>query len=196
MRPLGERPLVYLRRKRLGFSLIEVVVASAIFAVSIVAVVGLIGPMSQRVGDVVDTEVSAKLAGAIESEMQRIGFARITGDPDVSDDAAAVLAANSGGTRVLLAAGPDPEADHPLNHPTLPGIAMRDRYFRVRLVLAAPFDPSTSSAVFVRADVAWPLNIPTGPANPAAVQVDDDLNYTEIPVGQRRTLSYFFAVRR
>jgi type II secretory pathway pseudopilin PulG len=62
-----------LRRDRaLAFTLIEVVVASGLLAVTVVAVLGLQGAMVRSVADVTERARVAQLADAIEVELRRL----------------------------------------------------------------------------------------------------------------------------
>jgi len=186
-----------------AFSLIEVVIASAIFAASIFAVIGLMAPMSRRVEDVIDSEVAARLTGSIDGELRRLGFAAVSApgflsamDPSLSNPQPLTLVADQTGSRVLLDCDdPTYPANNRLDDASLPGIANRDRYFQIRLNLVEPFDSVNSPAVFVRADVLWPYYVPIGPAGTTSVEVDDD-PHEVVPIGQRQTMSYFFAIRR
>jgi type II secretory pathway pseudopilin PulG len=65
------------RRTWRAFSLIEVVVAVGIFAVSIVAVIGLLGPASKSVAEIRDTDDATRVVGSIQALVQ--GFAE---EPD------------------------------------------------------------------------------------------------------------------
>lgn len=180
--------------RRAAFSLIEVVIATAIFAVAIVAVVGLLSPMTRRAEDVIDSEVAARLSASIQTELERVGF---TTSVTLTDGAGALeLVANDTGTLVRLVSGPAP-ANRPPNDTDLPGIPNRDRYFRIflgRQTGTLAYDPTNSAVLALRADVEWPYWIPEGPAtpNPASVSTDP---HTEVPEGQRQRLSYFFALR-
>lgn len=55
-----------------AFSLVEVVIAVGIFAISIVAVIGLLGPTNKSVADVRDTDDATRVVGALQAELQRI----------------------------------------------------------------------------------------------------------------------------
>lgn len=176
-----------------GFSLIEVVIATAVFAVAIVAVVGLMGPMTKRAEDVIDSEVAARLSASIQSELERIGFA--TG-VSLTSGVSLELVASADGTLVRVLSGAAP-ANRPPNDSELPGIPNRDRYFRIFLsrqtgVLA--YNPATSGSLALRADVEWPYWIPEGPAtvNPSTVATDPHI---EVPASQRQRMAYFFALR-
>lgn len=56
---------------RRGFSLIEVVVAVGIFAIAIVSVIGLLGPINKTVSDVRDFDNASRVVAAVQGELQR-----------------------------------------------------------------------------------------------------------------------------
>lgn len=53
-----------------AFSLVEVVVAVGIFALAIVAVIGMLAPLGKSVGDVKDGDDASRLAGIMQSSLQ------------------------------------------------------------------------------------------------------------------------------
>lgn len=57
-----------------GFSLVEVILAIGVFALTIVAVIGLLGPIAQQVRDLQDTKVANSLPAPIREELNRLGF--------------------------------------------------------------------------------------------------------------------------
>ena len=59
-------------RATTGFSLIEVVVAVGIFAISIVAVIGLLSPISRSVSEVRDTDDATRVVNAIQEQLQAL----------------------------------------------------------------------------------------------------------------------------
>ncbi len=67
----NNRPSCFFRR---GFSLIEVVVAVGIFAIAIVSVIGLLGPINKTVADVRDFDDASRVVAAIQSQLQGAGF--------------------------------------------------------------------------------------------------------------------------
>jgi uncharacterized protein (TIGR02598 family) len=60
-----------------GFSLVEVVVALGIFAISIVAIIGLLVPVNNSVTDIRDTEDATRLVTNIQGELQKLSFATL-----------------------------------------------------------------------------------------------------------------------
>ncbi len=55
---------------RSGFSLVEVVVAVGIFAIAIVAVIGMLAPLGKSVGNVRDGDDASRVAAVIQSGLQ------------------------------------------------------------------------------------------------------------------------------
>ena len=79
-----------------AFSLVEVVVAVGIFAISIVGVIGLLAPTSKSISDVRDADDASRLVGAIQEQLQTlasssggwtsiIGFMRLNSDVQTDD---------------------------------------------------------------------------------------------------------------
>lgn len=59
---------------RAAFSLVEVVLAIGVFALTIVAVIGLLGPIASQVRDLRDSKTANNLPSAIREELNRLGF--------------------------------------------------------------------------------------------------------------------------
>lgn len=176
-----------------AFSLLEVIVALGVFSGAILVIIGLSSPLQRSVSDIVDAEVAASLVKNIESELQRIGYARLMASPllprlsDASEDPL-IFFATPDGNRVLI----DIDADNPLNSGEHPGIAERDRYFRIRLVGTSVPDPS-SGWLSIRGDVSWPYRIPAGPTTADATAAGQDPSQ-ETPEAKRSSMCYFFAL--
>lgn len=182
---------------RKGFSLIEVVVATGIFAFSIVAIIGLMSPMSKRTDDVLDGEVAARLSNLIGTELQRQGFAWSAANVPVAEsDEPIILYASADGSRVRLA-GID--ADAALAGVAQPGISERDRYFLIEVRKhAAPldFDPAVSSVVSVQSRVWWPYLVPAGPASDTSIAAGPGADPSaEVPENERRVVVFSFSIR-
>ncbi|MBE2216391.1 MAG: prepilin-type N-terminal cleavage/methylation domain-containing protein [Opitutaceae bacterium] len=187
-----------------GFSLIEVVVATAIFAVAIVAVVGLLSPMNQRVSDVVDSEIASRVCATIQSELERNPVDAVAEQtaPDAGTGAARsiTLVLSSDGRRGRLwEPGVGGPADNPLDDAAVPGIAERDRFFLVTIgrADATAYASGVSGSLGLRAQVVWPFRIPDGPetagqtvaAGPGA---DSSI---EVPPNQHQVMNFFFTLR-
>jgi type II secretory pathway pseudopilin PulG len=183
-----------------AFSLIEVVVAIGILAVTLIAVLGLLASSTRPVGEIADGHVAARLGENIQDELERLkaglgldGLATIV--PAGGSAAPLQIVATRDGRRVLRADGADPAAGQALNDPVRPGIANRDRYYLAEVTqqLDLPYAPGAGFlAVSVR--VTWPYRLPAGPPTPEAAAVDAD-PAREIPVNARRWAVVNFALR-
>lgn len=177
---------------RAGFSLIEVVIATAVFATAIVAIIGLMSPLSRRVEDVIDSETAARLGQSIEAELSRIGFPLAV---TLTNGVSLELVANERGDRVLISSGATPAADNELDHLTLPGIAERDRYFRIILSRQVAYNATNSGSLALRADVVWPYRLPQGPASTTTNAVGGFADPSVLTAdSSRQSLAFFFAL--
>lgn len=189
-RPLNMTNVNSLHLKQRAFSLVEVVVALGIFASAVVVIVGLLAANTTGSNRVVEAEVAARLADNIQTELQRYGYAAVSGALANTDSASRIyLVATQDGSRVLPSKEkPDgtitmPYATAENNLATAstpgtpPGIALRDRYFHISIgrVEPDPTDPnkltspqSSAQANAVAAypvviEVTWPHRTPNGP---------------------------------
>ena len=62
--------------RRAGFSLIEVIAAVVIFAVGMISVLGLYGPLTKSVAAVSETDAAARVADAVRSRLRQLPFDR------------------------------------------------------------------------------------------------------------------------
>ena len=183
-----------------AFSLIEVVVAIGILAVTLAMVLGLTGSTLRSAGAAADIAVAARLGASIRSELERLkadlglpGLAAVV--PPGGSATALQLVATRDGQRVLRSDGAEPAAGHALNDPMLPGIALRDRYFLAEVTqqFDLPYVPEAGFfALSVR--VSWPYHLPVGPATPDATTVDADAGH-EVPRDERRVVIFSFVLR-
>lgn len=65
-------------RHRRAFSLLEVVAAIGIFAIGMVAVIGLFAPVAKSVGGTADAEAAANVADLLRSRLQGMGISAAT----------------------------------------------------------------------------------------------------------------------
>ena len=177
-----------------GFSLIEVILAIGVFALTIVAVIGLLGPISQQVQDLQDTRAANRLPPPIREELNRLGFdyfvnINASGVASVraglSESSPVVLFGNEDGTIVSIGQEVDSSA------PPIPEAA---RYFLIEVFLAAPIngpenlsydtDPPDAHIAF-RVEISWPYNARTGPG---------DDNFEPVAEEDRRNFEYYTAV--
>jgi len=183
-----------------AFTLIEVIAAIGILAVTLVAMLGLLAATTRPAGESTDIRVAARLGENIEDELERLkaslglaGLAAMV--PTAGSTTPLQLVATRDGRRVLRADGAAPAAGHALNDPVQPGIANRDRYYLAEVTqqLDLPYAPGAGFlAVSVR--VTWPYRLPMGPPTPEATAVDTD-PAREVPVNERRWAAVNFALR-
>lgn len=196
-----------------AFSLVEVVVAVGIFALSIVAVFGLLTPIARDSAAVIETSTAVRLAESINHELERVGGKAVAA---LGNDTV-YLVATADGSRVLrsgdsaVGATGSYDAENTLNATPVAGIAQRDRYYLIEVKLikddggdsndkinTATFD-TNAGAVPVRVKVSWPLYVPksappTGAPSGAwdAAAVAGNL----VPAANRSVYFFAAAVRR
>jgi prepilin-type N-terminal cleavage/methylation domain-containing protein len=90
-------PLAAGRVTARGFSLIEVVAAVAIFAIGMVAVLGLLAPVAKSVSTVAEAEAAARAAAAVRARLQTLAAADFTLALALVQDPAAVRAKDADG---------------------------------------------------------------------------------------------------
>jgi prepilin-type N-terminal cleavage/methylation domain-containing protein len=176
--------------RRAAFTLIEVIIAVAIFAGAIVVIIGLFGPLNRSIGEVADNGRAARLADGINVELMRLRDTQSTTSGSKLDALATLVAngavlnlvASADGSRVIR------ESDA-VNDPltgTPPGIATRDRYYLIEVRMQpAPlnYTAGTSTFLALTATVSWPYQVATGPT-------------TSIPsvVSERQSLLFNYAL--
>lgn len=64
-------------RQRNAFSLVEVVIAVGVFAISIAAIIGILAAVGKGVSDVQDSEKAARLVTVVQARLQTVAFADI-----------------------------------------------------------------------------------------------------------------------
>lgn len=151
--------------RREGFSLIEVILAIAVFALTIVAVLAMLGSTTQATSEVLNTVTASRISDAIRTELENLDFNDL--DPNAVNYPV-TLYGRQDGSRVVLDTNadnnPDPEVDDP------PGIAERDRYFLIELdVLGDELVYDVDNAdIALSVRLEWPYMLPLGPrsANP------------------------------
>lgn len=90
--------MIHVRRQpSSAFSLLEVVAALAIFAIGMVAVVGLLAPVTKSVATVGDAEAAARAAAAVRARLQTIAAADFNRALALVQDPAAVRTKDSSG---------------------------------------------------------------------------------------------------
>jgi type II secretory pathway pseudopilin PulG len=118
-----------MRNRRLGFSLLEVTFAVAIFASCIVGVVALFSPTSRAIADLTESTRAARLVDLTRSELERY---RDTFAPTPAHSALDLMAVAVGETGLRLVADRDLQRVRPEDlAEEAGGLAPRDRYFWV-----------------------------------------------------------------
>ena len=173
----------------------EVILAIGVFALTIVAVIGLLGPIAQQVRDLQDTRIANSLPAPIREELNRLGFGFFvaingSGDgvvnPAITENTPIDLFGSEDGSVVSIGRENDGNA---------PGIPNAARYFLVEVFLAAPEDnpdenlsyttsPPDAHIAF-RVKISWPYHARTGPGDEEFEKVAED---------DRRTFEYFTAI--
>lgn len=176
------------RKRSSAFSLIEVVVALGVFAITIVGVLGLLSPTTQAVSDTLDGGVASRLAETVNAEVERLGFTAVTGSQLVLSSAVSALPTNAskllfatrGGDRICSQGAADTAPNY---------IAPAERYFEVLLIRNESLSPAgtdnTAGFVAFSVQVSWPAFVDDGTG--AAVAVARS---------QRSVFSFNAAVRR
>lgn len=187
-----------------GFSLIEVILAIAVFGLTIVAVIGLLGPAAQQVRDLQDLKVANSLPGPIREELNRVGFLYFVNDTltDTQNlDPPLYMYAPEDGSRVVaytdrngVTVADPPDAGNGYIPPD--GIPQNRRYFEIRV--EDPENPLDGAAandelwytegsayVALKITISWPNNLPTG-QNPS--------DFSTVDEQDRTTFEYYTAV--
>ncbi len=137
-------------RKSKAMTLIEVVLAIAIFAGVIVSVLGLLGPSIRRVGDVLDASVASRIVDGVDFELGRISLDAVAG---ATDGASLAIVASADGTRVVrLDAADNAITDNP------PGIPVVDqRFFLIEVSrLEKPVYATGDGFIGLSIRASWP----------------------------------------
>lgn len=159
------------RMGRRAFTLVEVIIATGILATSIVAVIAFLGAIGKSTTEVMDRGVAARIADNIRAELENEDLDLLFdfADPSIESDSpnAPVLYVTKDGERVRLGGINGPVENPPDGDP--PGIAERDRFFRVeirRMENSLEFDSATfseSAMLPLSVQVVWPHQLPLGP---------------------------------
>ena len=142
---------------RAAFSLIEVVVAIGIFAIGMVAILGLFSPVARSVTSSSDSEIAARVADALRAKLQNTAFDTVAGllkvstsaghelaiadarsDYDLTRDAQLVFA-NRDGSKIGVYADPiwiDPATRRNSD---------REKYFEIALIRNETISPKAST---------------------------------------------------
>lgn len=144
--------------KRLGFSLVEVVVAVGIFALAIVGVIGLLVPTSKSITDVSDSDAASRVISAVQSGLQRAGYTSVK-DSLVANH---LFYASKDGSKV----GADSSA-------VWSGVSNQEKHFEFRLLRNTALSPvandDTAGFLAFTIELKWPAFAPNADGTGTAV---------------------------
>lgn len=181
---------------RRAFSLVEVVVAVGIFALAIVAVIGLLAPLGSSVADVRDGDDASRVATTIQAglqdEVNRLkqanstnywsDFASYLQDPDNLPANPFVLYASRDGSKVgpeLIGAAINPIWDTN-NDGELRPEEQAAKFFEITLTrnktLSDPDDDASAGYLAFNITLRWPGYIQTGTGASDFIKVRDNAN--------------------
>ncbi|MSU47789.1 MAG: prepilin-type N-terminal cleavage/methylation domain-containing protein [Opitutus sp.] len=173
-----------------AFSLIEVIAAVVVFAIGMVAVLGLFAPVSKSVSTVSDSEAAARVADAVRARLQALPFntaltlvqevaevRKKDGDgnynPNDGTKYPAVLFAKLAGELGIYDAGVNRKQWYDSSVPTPLPVANADKFFEIDLIRNDQLSPkgadATAALVAYTMRVRWPMFLPGSNGN--AVQV-------------------------
>jgi prepilin-type N-terminal cleavage/methylation domain-containing protein len=173
-----------------GFSLIEVVAALAIFAIGMVAVLGLFAPVTRSISTVSDSEAAARVADAVRARLQALPFKQALalvqdvadvrkhdGDgnynPNEGAKYPAVIFGKLNGDIGIYDATKEPKAWYDSTVPNPARVLDADKYFEIDLIrnetLSPKADDATAAIVVYTMRVRWPAFMAA--SSGAAVQV-------------------------
>ncbi len=147
---------------RRALSLVEVMVAVGICAVTVVGVVGLFGPAVRDTREVAERRVVHRLTVGVDEALRRGGFG--AAEAATASGATLQLVARADGMHLvaLADAANDPVSGIP------PGIASAERYFLIEGTRARR-PVSETACLVVEVRVSWPYGFPPdGAIVPAA----------------------------
>ena len=130
--------------KKCGFSLIEVVIALALFSTSVVVILALLGSVAGRSKEVAESAVALNLPAAVESALRTKGNNTIAGIRSFIDGANPHLIANYQGSQINVGSGNEDK--------------FVDAYFRIDFseMDATEIDSISELMVPLLVTVSWP----------------------------------------
>jgi uncharacterized protein (TIGR02598 family) len=121
--------------KKSAFSLVEVVVAVGVFAIAVVAVIGMLVPINESIADVQDGDDATRVAQVIQAELQKAPFSSVQGFIRNGT----VLYANKSGRIVA------PDADSKWDVDGVGGVSLDEqsaKFFQISLELNSVLSPN------------------------------------------------------
>jgi prepilin-type N-terminal cleavage/methylation domain-containing protein len=160
-----------------GFTLIEVVVALGLLAVTVTGVIALHTAIARSATDASEQYRAAQLADVIDVELRRLRDLPVPeGQPGKLDALANLIPPSDSNSPLRLVASRDAtramresEADQPAT-----GIALGDRFFLIEVrQQPAPLDYTRGAGYLaVSLTVKWPYQLATGPDSTGAMAAD------------------------
>ena len=147
-----------------AFSLVEVVLAIGVFAITIVTVLGLLTPLAREVREIRDRQAASKTTGAIDQELNRLGYEFFVnmGSFDLEQEVVDMVVRYDGSLATALQ--PASAANNPRTIPD------ENQYFLARAEtfpdgsnLAFQGAPNPDAHVAFRVTVVWPFRDPGFP---------------------------------
>lgn len=152
-----------------GFTLLEVVIAIGIFAIGMVAVLGLFTPVAKSVTDSADAEAATRVADALAVKLQSLGFDGVapllkasTGKTHkLTDDDAKINYDITKDTQLLFASRDGTKIGLYLDTKTW-AAGDREKYFEIALIrnesvmTSDPANDATAPVLAYVARVRWP----------------------------------------
>lgn len=171
---------------RAAFSLVEVVVAVGIFAIAVISVIGLLGPINQSVANVKDGDDASRVVSIIQAELQRIGVAQV----NTYLGANTALYASRDGAKIGI---DDTNAPWNADVPDLDGDSNVDnfeieaqKFFEIKLRANPdlPYTAATDGFLALNIELRWPAY--TGDGNKLAGDALDQQSILIVPVAITR----------
>lgn len=132
-----------------AFSLVEVVVALGIFAIAVIAVIGLLGPINQSIAEVQNGDDASRVAQSVQTELQRASFGTVQGFISANK----LLYANRSGSIVALdtdTAKWDTDGDGSVS-----AEENAAKFFEIRLKLDSTLSPNGDQASYSEGYLAF-----------------------------------------
>lgn len=203
---------------RRGFSLIEVVAAVVIFAIGMVAVLGMFAPVTKTVASVADAEAAARVADAVRARLESLPFDRALalvqevadvrkkdGDgnynPNDGTRYPAVLFGKLSGDIGVYDPAVGRRQWYDSSVPTPQPVADADKYFEIDLIRNDTLTPkagdATSAFVAYTMRVRWPAFIRASTGAPVQVGANPT-GGGSVPYdhGRKQVLLFNGAIRR
>lgn len=142
-----------------AFSLVEVVVAVGIFAIAVIAVIGMLVPINQSVSDVKESDDATRVVSIIQSELQRVGIAKVAGFVTGAN----TIYASRSGSKIGI---DDRNAPWNVDVPDLDGSGGApqsfeidaQKFFEIKLTAnpSLPFTAASDGFLAINIEIRWP----------------------------------------